>query len=221
MSPLYRCPYPGCARVFERPAEDTGFEIRCPACDRPMTARPLRYEEEFRARQGDRPGGGGVPLDRLPFAVLVDNVRSLWNVGSMFRTADACAVSMLVLTGMTGCPPRREISKTALGAEDAVPWRYRADALEALAELREEGYDPVVLERTPRGVPLKKADWPEKVCLVVGNEVRGISSQVLEVCRRHVHIPMRGVKESLNVAVAFGIAAHHVAGILGGRAGKP
>ena len=89
--------------------------------------------------------------------------------------------------------------------------------MEALTELEREGYEPVVLENSATGVPLQEAGWPERTCLVVGNEVRGISSQLLTVCRRHVYIPMRGVKESLNVAVAFGIAAHHVSGVLADR----
>jgi tRNA G18 (ribose-2'-O)-methylase SpoU len=143
--------------------------------------------------------------------VLVDSVRSLWNVGSIFRTADACGVREIALAGITGCPPRPEIAKTALGADRAVAWRYFSDPVEALGALRGSGYAPVAVELSPRAVPLARIVWPAAVCLVVGNEVAGISPAVLEACERHVAIPMRGIKGSLNVAVAFGIAAHAAA----------
>jgi len=170
------------------------------------------HEQELRVR-----GGKGSGVARLPFAVVVDNVRSLWNVGSIFRTADACGVRELVLCGISGCPPRQEISKTALGAERAVAWSYRAEPLAAVRRLAEEGYNPVALETSARAVPLDKIGWPSRVCLVVGNEVAGISQPVLDACALHVTIPMYGVKDSLNVAVAFGIVAHRAAGALIGN----
>jgi len=169
---------------------------------------------ELRRREERIGGGGGVPSRRLPLVVLVDNVRSLWNVGSIFRTADACGVERLVLTGITACPPRPEIAKTALGAELAVPWRYRADPASAVAELAAAGRVPVALESGDGSVPLDSFDWPERPCLIVGNEVAGVSPSVLHECVRRVSIPMRGVKGSLNVAVAFGIAAHRAASVL-------
>lgn len=185
-----------------------------------MTARPLGIAKLLDEQQRRIRGADGAGLDRLPFAVLVDNVRSLWNVGSIFRTADGCGVSRLVLTGITGYPPRREISKTALGAEQAVAWRYLADPLEALGRLREEGFSPVALESSPRAVPVEALDWPSRVCLVVGNEVAGVSPAVLEGCERHVHVPMYGVKSSLNVAVAFGVAAYQASLALRRRASR-
>ena len=148
---------------------------------------------------------------RLPLAILADNLRSLWNVGSLFRTSDACGVRLLSLCGITGTPPRESIAKTALSAELAVRWCYRAEALTGLTELMADGYTPVALETTTDAVPLEEFRWPEQPCLVVGNEVRGISPEVLDACTLRVMIPMRGVKESLNVAVALGIAAHHAA----------
>ena len=154
---------------------------------------------------------------KLPLVALVDNVRSLWNVGSIFRTADACGVREIVLAGITGYPPRKEITKTALGAELSVAWRHVTDARAALVALSDEGYVGVALENTPRAVPLEEMEWPARVCLIVGHEVKGVSPGLLEVCDRHVSIPMRGTKESLNVAVAFGIAAYHVARVLAGR----
>jgi tRNA G18 (ribose-2'-O)-methylase SpoU len=138
-------------------------------------------------------------------------------VGSIFRTADACGVERLILTGITGCPPQPRIAKTALGAEEAVAWSYRADPLEALEEWSGRGYTPVAMETSRRAVSVEEADWPESVCLVVGNEVAGITPRILEACPRHVSIPMLGVKDSFNVAVAFGIAAYHAARALSRR----
>ncbi|MCH7781009.1 MAG: TrmH family RNA methyltransferase, partial [Acidobacteria bacterium] len=96
-----------------------------------MTARPLEVERKLLEQQARIGGGEGAEIERLPFAVVLDNVRSLWNVGSMFRTADACGVQKMMLTGVTGYPPRPELSKTALGAEQAVAWSYLADPVEA------------------------------------------------------------------------------------------
>jgi tRNA G18 (ribose-2'-O)-methylase SpoU len=202
-----RCPSQRCSQIIEILPEWLGRNMYCPFCGARMTAKPLEVEAHLLERQGSVSGAAGAPVERLPLVALVDNVRSLWNVGSIFRSADACGVRELVLAGISGCPPRPEISKTALGAEEAVAWRYRADAAEALAKLREEGYEPVALETSRRAVPLSAMDWPKRTCLVVGNEVAGISAPVLEACGRHVYIPMCGVKNSLNVAVAFGIAA--------------
>jgi tRNA G18 (ribose-2'-O)-methylase SpoU len=176
-----------------------------------MTARPLAIEAQLAAQQARIAGAAGASIARLPFVVLLDDLRSLWNVGSIFRTADACGVREIVLAGITGYPPRPEISKTALGAEDAVAWSYRADARQALEERRALGYEPVAVELSPRATRLEAMQWPEAVCLVLGNEVAGVSSPVMDACDRHVSIPMRGIKDSLNVAVAFGIVAHHLA----------
>lgn len=179
-----------------------------------MTARPLDVEVELLERQRRAAGGRGANVRRLPLVALVDNVRSLWNIGSIFRTADACGVRELVLTGISGCPPRPEISKTALGAEEAVAWSYSADPLRALERLRGEGYTAVALETSPQAVPLAEMRWPERTCLVVGNEVAGVGPPLLEACELHTSIPMYGVKNSLNVAVAFGIAASSAAAAL-------
>jgi tRNA G18 (ribose-2'-O)-methylase SpoU len=202
-----RCPSERCSQVIEILPEWLGRNMYCPYCGARMTAKPLEVEQRLLERQESAGKGTGAAVERLPLVALVDNVRSLWNVGSIFRSADACGVRELVLTGISGCPPRPEITKTALGAEEAVAWRYRADPSDALARLLEEGYEPVALETSRRAVPLERVRWPERICLVVGNEVAGVSQPVLEACERHVHIPMCGVKNSLNVAVAFGIAA--------------
>ena len=209
--PQVRCPNPACATFFEVDMMRLGRNVPCPECASSLTARPVEVEEQLRAQEDRITGSPGAAVDRLPLSVLVDSVRSLWNVGSIFRTADACGVDKMILCGITGRPPRPEIAKTALGAQNAVAWRYRADPMAALATLREDGYVPVALERTDRAVPLSRMAWPARVCLVIGSEVAGISPPVLAACPSHVSIPMRGVKDSLNVAVAFGIAAHAAA----------
>ena len=173
-----------------------------------MTARPVEIDAELESRQRGASRSDGRPRKRVRLTVLVDNVRSLWNVGSLFRTADACGVERLVLTGICGCPPRPEIAKTALGAEQVVPWLYEADALRAAEALREQGYRLVALEAAPGSIALDRFRWHPPVCLIIGNEVAGVSPPLLERCHDLVHIPMRGVKTSLNVAVAFGIAGH-------------
>ena len=193
----------------------------CPACGVRMTARPLDVEAELGRRPDVPPRVVETGRARLPFVVVADNLRSLWNVGSIFRTADACGVSRIVLCGISGCPPRPEIAKTALGAENAVAWEYRAEASSAIEPLLAEDYTAVALERTPRSVAVDEVRWPERVGLVVGNEVAGVSSGLLEACPLHVHIPMLGIKSSLNVAVAFGIAAFAIGRALASRAGAP
>lgn len=210
-----RCPR--CESLFDLPVPRLGRNVTCPGCGGRMTARPVALEAALRFRQVETRGGAGVVLPRLPMVVLVDNVRSLWNVGSIFRTADAFGARQLVLCGITGCPPRSQIAKTALGAEQAVPWRYEADTLEALEHVHAAGYEVVALETTAAAVPLEEMRWPRKICLVIGNEVAGVSPQVLERYPCHLRIPMLGLKDSLNVAVAFGIAAYHAARALRAR----
>ncbi|MFQ5718589.1 MAG: TrmH family RNA methyltransferase [Acidobacteriota bacterium] len=211
-----RCPSPSCAAVFTVPPEQLGHNGRCPSCGIGLTARPLAVEEQLRAQETTIRGLATSPLPRLPLVVLADNIRSLWNVGSIFRTADACGVKRLLLTGITGHPPRPEIAKTALGADQVVAWDYRASAFEALAEIRAEGYVPVAVETGPAAMTVDDFVWPRRVCLVIGNEVAGVSPPILAACAHHVSIPMRGMKDSLNVAVAFGIVAHAASRSLAG-----
>ena len=144
---------------------------------------------------------------RLPLIVIAENVRSLYNVGSIFRTSDGALVQELVLTGYTPTPPRKEIEKTALGATNSVPWRYVPDPIEELQRLRSLGYRLASLEHTTHSVPyfeVTKDHFP--MCLVIGNEVTGVSKRVLSACDMSLEIPMYGHKHSLNVAVAYGVA---------------
>lgn len=140
--------------------------------------------------------------------LVLEDIRSLWNVGAIFRTADALGVSKLYLCGITGKPPRREIAKVALGADEFVPWEYRGAAWEAARELAAAGFSVVALEQTPTSIAIEKYTPKFPLALVVGNEVRGVSRETLAAAEAVVHIPMVGKKESLNVAVAAGIATY-------------
>lgn len=147
------------------------------------------------------------PPKRFPIAAVLDNIRSAYNVGSMFRTAECAYIAELILCGITAKPPHKEVEKTALGTTQLVPWRYFPDTLEAVQALKEEGWKIVALEITDQSVPIQsvgKEHFP--LALVVGNEVSGVDDRVLAWADLVVEIPQFGKKESLNVAVAFGVA---------------
>jgi 23S rRNA (guanosine2251-2'-O)-methyltransferase len=142
--------------------------------------------------------------------LLAHNVRSLWNVGSFFRTCDALNVEKIYLTGYTGHPPRHEITKTALGAEEFVAWEGDRDPSPFLRAMKDDGWSIVALELLPQSVDLTEYRAPDKVCLVVGHELDGVPEDIISLCDAAVKIPMLGKKESLNVAVAAGIALHEL-----------
>ncbi len=144
--------------------------------------------------------------------VILDDVRSRHNVGAIFRTADAFALEGLILCGFTPCPPHREIEKTALGASSTVPWVHRATALEALQELKKEGYVVITVELTAGAVPLENWHPPAagRLAMVFGNELYGVSDEVVAACDGCVVITQEGTKHSLNVAVCAGIALWQV-----------
>ncbi|MDZ7271230.1 MAG: RNA methyltransferase [candidate division KSB1 bacterium] len=148
---------------------------------------------------------------RRAIFALADNVRSMHNVGAIFRTADGAGVAKLYLCGITACPPRAEIRKTSLGAEEAVPWEYVPSAAEAVAGLKAQGVQIVVLEHTDSSYDFRRAPYRFPLCLVVGHEYHGVSEEVVALADIAVEIPMAGVKESLNVSVAFGIAVYEIA----------
>jgi 23S rRNA (guanosine2251-2'-O)-methyltransferase len=158
------------------------------------------------ALQRLRPDQTGTSA-RAPIIGLLDNIRSLYNVGSMFRTADGVFLQELILTGYTPHPPRKEIEKTALGATASVPHRYIRDPMEAVAAVRESGARLCVLEQTTASIPcsaVEPAMFP--LCVVVGNELTGVSPALVSAADFAIEIPMHGTKHSLNAAVAFGIA---------------
>lgn len=144
------------------------------------------------------------------FVAVLDNIRSLHNVGSIFRTADGAGVEKLYLCGMTGTPPRAEIRKAALGAEETVAWEYFSTTPEALQHLRALGYHLVALERAESSVDIRDAHYQFPLALIIGHEYEGIPSAILAACDLVVSVPMFGRKHSLNVAVAFGVAAYEV-----------
>lgn len=147
---------------------------------------------------------------RRPISVLLDNVRSLYNVGSIFRTSDAAGVSKLYLCGITGKPPRAEIHKAALGAEKSVPWEYFENPVEIIQKLKNEGWHIIILEHTDQPRLYHKANYEFPLCLVVGHEITGVSDEVIELADLAIEIPMFGIKQSLNVAVAYGIAIYEI-----------
>ena len=140
--------------------------------------------------------------------LLAHNIRSLWNIGSLFRTCDAFGIKKFYLTGYTATPPRREISKTALGAEEFVLWDQNKDPIEIIKNLKIDGFEIVALELTDDAQALSKFLAPKKMCLIVGHEVTGVPKDILDLCNAKVQIPMKGKKESLNVAVAAGVAMY-------------
>lgn len=151
--------------------------------------------------------------EKLPLIVVLDDVRSMHNVGSVFRTADAFRLERVILCGITGCPPHAEIHKTALGAEDSVNWQYAHSALEAVNHLRSEGYTILSIEQA-EGSTMLHHFVPEKWCkyaIVLGNEVKGVHQEVIDASDDCLEIPQLGTKHSMNVSVTGGIVIYHFA----------
>ena len=153
---------------------------------------------------------------KLPITVVLNNIRSLYNVGSIFRTADGAGIEKIWLCGITGVPgkSRSRIEKTALGAEKAIPWEYRETAASIIHELKAKGYQIVLLEQTERSIPYEEFHPEAPACIVVGNEITGVGEEILPLCDVAVEIGMAGLKNSLNVTVAFGIIAYHFRNVL-------
>ena len=217
-----RCPYASCLHITDVAEEDEFKHINCPNCARIFSARSLpRHLEIDKQTEKHR---SNLTLADLHFqqegedfgqmVVILEEIRSLWNVGSIFRSADGSGFSHLFLIGITGCPPRREIAKTSLGAEDHVGWSYSGNSLPVVQALKERGYQIVGLEKTAESsgltAGLQKNLLRKPLCLIVGSETKGIYAETLAECEIVLDLPMRGFKESLNVAVAFGIAAYAI-----------
>ncbi|ASU35072.1 RNA methyltransferase [Mucilaginibacter xinganensis] len=146
-------------------------------------------------------------MDKFPVAVVLDNVRSMHNIGSIFRTSDGFAVEQVCLCGITACPPHREIEKTALGATQSVSWKYFETTLSAVAQLREEGYIIIAVEQAHNSTMLNEFS-PEKdakYALIFGNEVNGVSEEVMQKIDACLEIPQFGTKHSFNIVVSAGI----------------
>ena len=146
---------------------------------------------------------------KLPVSIVLDNVRSLHNVGSAFRTSDAFKLEKIFLTGITGTPPHREIQKTALGATSSVDWQYVEKTAEALKLLKEDNYIIIAIEQTSESRSLEtfNPESGKKYCLVFGNEVHGVSEEAIELADLALEIPQHGTKHSLNISVCLGIVS--------------
>ncbi len=147
---------------------------------------------------------------RLPAAVLLDNVRSMYNVGAFFRVADGVGLEKVCLCGITAHPPKKAITKTALGAEETVAWEHDWDALQMAGKMRRAGFAIAAIETSVKSVDLFEWEPRFPVCVAFGNEVEGLCPELLEMAETHVRIPMLGQKTSLNVATAAGIVLYEL-----------
>jgi 23S rRNA (guanosine2251-2'-O)-methyltransferase len=146
-------------------------------------------------------------VKKLPVTVILNSIRSSYNVGSIFRTSDGVMIEKLYLCGYTPYPPKKEVLKTALGSQDSVAWEYAKDAKEIIVNLKQQGVKICALELTESSAPyhaMKTDNFP--MALIVGNEIIGVSQELLDLCDHSIEIPQYGIKQSLNVAVAYGIA---------------
>lgn len=201
---LRECQSPDCALRYPEISPDGPGS--CPRC----TGKTKCYEFEALPKHVC----SDTQNQPHPLVVVLDNIRSLHNLGSIFRTAEGAGVQRLYLCGITATPDNEKLSKTSLGAETRLPWTYFSNALTCVARLKQEGYRLWALESEPSAVSLFDARLdlpPGPLALVVGNENIGVDPQVMEACDQVVDLPMHGVKDSLNVSVAFGAAIYRLA----------
>lgn len=199
------CAQPDCGLRF--PVEDASpLGAACPRC-----GEPTEFCDEAYATVGIK--AAAIPSARVEVEALLDNIRSLRNVGSMFRTADGAGIRHMHLCGVTPTPDHPKLAKTSLGAEKSVAWTHYPDATVAAASLIARGYRLWALEGGPDSVPLyapsvRAQIEGEPIVIVFGHEVSGVDARLLAMCERVVHLPMLGVKDSLNVSVTLGIAGY-------------
>ena len=168
-----------------------------------MKDRFKRTNDELKA---DRPTIEEIKLiDRVPIYILLEDIRSVYNVGSIFRNADGFGISKIYLTGYTACPPRDDLSKTALGADKVVPWKHFKNSLDAIEDLKKKKINPVIVEQTINSNCLYNYKFDFPTCIIMGNEVAGVSEDLVASVSDHVEISMKGIKQSFNVSVAAGI----------------
>jgi len=207
---IRQCTNPACGLRYPL-VEGHPFGERCPLC---LGTTEIALSRSFSPEPVTSPLAPLLRGEGSQIEALLDNIRSGWNVGAMFRTADGLGVSKLYLCGITPTPENKEVRKTALGAEETVRWEYSRNALETARQLKREGCQLWALEQDARAVAIEKADFSadsgylKRMVLIVGNEVTGVDPALLDLCDRIVHIPMLGQKRSLNVEVAFGVAVH-------------
>ena len=173
-----------------------------------MTENLKRSNDELKA---DRPTLDEMEfIPKLPISFMLENIRSVYNVGSIFRTADGFGASNIYLTGYTARPPREDLSKTALGADSVVNWLHFEDPKNAIIDMISKNITPVVLEQTRKSISIYDFKFDFPVCLILGNEVEGVSEEIARMVKLHIEIPMNGIKQSLNVSVAAGIAGFEI-----------
>jgi len=143
--------------------------------------------------------------DKIPIIVVLENIRSAYNVGSVFRTADAFLIEAIYIIGYSARPPHKEIKKTALGAEETVTWKYFKTTEEAIEELRKESYKLFAVEQTKESISLEKFSILGKLAVIFGNEVTGVEQSTIHLCDGCIEIPQLGMKHSLNIATAAGV----------------
>ena len=152
-------------------------------------------------------------IPRLPISIIVENVRSVYNVGSIFRSADGFGAEKIYLTGYTACPPRADLHKTALGAEDVVPWEYYENSCIIAKKLNNKGVNIALIEQTKMATSIFETNIKFPICFIMGNEVDGVSEELIKYANVHLEIPMRGIKQSLNVSVACGVIGYELSRI--------
>jgi 23S rRNA (guanosine2251-2'-O)-methyltransferase len=221
------CTDPGCRFRFPAPA-NAKLGDKCPRCGA-IVQVVIKASFEPENNPDSQPNVGNqveginqtagsysLPPHSTHFlAALIDNIRSTWNVGSMLRTADGAGIRHLYLCGISPTPEHPHVTRTALGAEHSIPWSWHPNSIDLAKELLGMGYQLWALEAMPGAVPIYSAPplaSLERVALVIGNEIAGIDPGLLALCQACFWIPMRGVKRSLNAAVAFGIAAYTLQG---------
>jgi tRNA G18 (ribose-2'-O)-methylase SpoU len=202
---IWQCKNPQCDFRFTALKREN-FTGRCPKCGSPDMEMVAFYQNATFERIE-------TPHAVPNLEIVLDNIRSTFNVGAMFRTSDGAGVKKLYVCGITPTPEHPKIVKTGLGAEWSVPWSYHTNAVTVVKALKEQGYTVFALESTEASVSLFETTLPDAVkplALVVGNEVTGVDPEILALCDKAVHIPMLGYKHSLNVSIAFGIAVYHL-----------
>ncbi|HQP09592.1 MAG TPA: TrmH family RNA methyltransferase, partial [Anaerolineaceae bacterium] len=195
-SRYYLCQKPTCRFRFPAIEKESGYT--CPKCG--SAAEPIQSIQAESTNEATNDS-------RLSISVLLDNIRSAHNVGSIFRTADGAGVSEILLSGITPSPDHPGARKTSLGAENTIPWKQTWNALETCKQYQAQGYQLIVLEKIHGAVPITAVNkylTGSKILLVVGNENIGIDPEILQIADKVTFLPMAGRKESLNVSVAFG-----------------
>ena len=192
---------------FRFPLQEGGVIVdSCPKCGAPLKDIGGAYDRHTVQKDA-------ASSDAFEIHVLLDNIRSIYNVGSIFRTAESVGVQKLHLCGMTATPDNPRLAKTAIGAENLIAWKYHNNALDAARMLQEQGFLLWSIEGGEKAMSLFQTDISSesrKIVLVIGNELAGIDPEIMQISERVLYIPMQGQKESLNLTVAFGIAVYYL-----------